>query len=87
MKEMIYTNEVYNLRKKIGVSQYRMSEDLGISRRALSKIENGEQNLSLAMAYRISAYFNCIVTEVFPLQAGNQLTSYATTTKKERIIG
>ena len=64
-----------------------MSEDLGISRRALSKIENGEQNLSLGMAYRISAYFNRIVTDVFPLQGGDQLASYTALAEKERSIG
>lgn len=29
-------------------------------------IENGEQNVSLDYAYRISAYFNLLVQEVFP---------------------
>jgi putative transcriptional regulator len=44
-----------------------MAEDLGVSRRTISKIENCDQNLSLEMAYRISAYFNLLIPEVFPL--------------------
>lgn len=67
MKDLIYSNNVYTLRKEYGISQDRMAADLEISRRSISKIENGEQNLSLEMAYRISAYFNCLIPEVFPL--------------------
>lgn len=40
-----------------------MAADLGISRRTISKVENGEQNLSLEMAYRIAAYFELMVQD------------------------
>ena len=43
-----------------------MAKDLGISRRAISKIEKGEQNPSLDMAYRIAAYYDNRVTRLFP---------------------
>lgn len=33
----------------------------------ISKIEKGDQNLSLEMAYRIAAYFEKLIPEVFPL--------------------
>ena len=74
MKDLIYSNNVYTLRKEYGISQDRMATDLEISRRSISKIENGEQNLSLEMAYRISAYFNRLIPEVFPLYEINGLT-------------
>lgn len=74
MKDLIYSNNVYTLRKEYGISQDRMAADLEISRRSISKIENGEQNLSLEMAYRISAYFNCLIPEVFPLYEIKALT-------------
>lgn len=67
MKDLIYTNNVYDLRKAGHISQDKMAADLGISRRSISKIENGEQNLSLEMAYRIAAYFEKMVQEVFPV--------------------
>ena len=41
-----------------------LAKDLGISRRAISKIEKGEQNPSLDMAYRIAAYYNLSVQDV-----------------------
>ena len=67
MKNLIYQNNVYELRRDRNISQERMASDLGISRRSISKIENGAQNLSLEMAYRIAAYFGKLIPEVFPL--------------------
>ncbi len=67
MKDLIYQNNVYDLRKEQKISQDKMAADLGISRRSISKIENGDQNLSLEMAYRIAAYFEKLIPEVFPL--------------------
>ena len=66
--DFIYTNNLYNLRKANHISQEKMANDLNISRRTIGKIENGEQNLSLEMAYRISAYFNLMVQDVFPVK-------------------
>ena len=68
MKDLIYSNNVFNLRKDRKISQDKMAADLGISRRTISKVENGEQNLSLEMAYRIAAYFELMVQDVFPVQ-------------------
>lgn len=67
MKDLIYSNNVLELRTKLGISQEKMTKDLDISRRSISKIENGEQNASLEMVYRISAYFKMLVPDVFPL--------------------
>lgn len=76
MRDLIYSNNVYTLRTGLGISQDKMAADLEISRRSISKIENGEQNPSLEMVYRISAYFNCLISEVFPLNEGVGLKGY-----------
>ena len=75
MKDLIYSNRVYELRKGHGISQDKMAADLDISRRTISKIENGEQNPSLDIVYRISAYFNLLIPEVFPLAKEIHLAS------------
>ncbi|ETP71164.1 putative transcriptional regulator [Lachnospiraceae bacterium JC7] len=67
MKELIYSNIIHDLRKDRKISQNKLAEDLGISRRTISMIENGEQNVSLDYAYRISAYLNLLVQDVFPV--------------------
>ena len=76
MKDLIYSNRVYELRKDHGISQDKMAADLDISRRTNSKIENGEQNPSLDIVYRISAYFNLLIPEVFPLAKEIHLASF-----------
>ena len=67
MRDLIYSNNVYALRTELGISQDKMAADLEISRRTISKIEQGEQNPSLEMGYRISAYCKRFIPDVFPL--------------------
>ena len=76
MRDLIYSNNVYALRTELGISQEKMAKDLEISRRSISKIENGEQNASLEMVYRISAYFKLLIPEVFPLCDKAQLRAH-----------
>ncbi len=76
MRDLIYSNNVYTLRTELGISQDKMAADLEISRRTISKIENGDQNPSLEMVYRISAYFNRLVPEVFPLNSNVKLRAH-----------
>lgn len=76
MRDLIYSNNVYTLRTELGISQDKMAADLEISRRSISKIENGDQNPSLEMVYRISAYFNRLVPEVFPLNSNVKLRAH-----------
>ncbi len=65
--DFIFSNRLYDIRSERKISQAKMSKDLGISRRSISRIENGEQNLSLEMAYRLAAYFKLSVEDVFPV--------------------
>lgn len=76
MRDLIYSNNVYSLRTELGISQDKMAADLEISRRTISKIENGDQNPSLEMVYRISAYFNRGISEVFPLNSNVNLRAH-----------
>lgn len=84
---MIYSNNVYELRKQFHISQNKLANDLDISRRSVSKIENGEQNLSLEMAYRIAAYFDMLLPEVFPLLAGEKLITLSETISSKNLEG
>ena len=66
MKKRCYSNIVYDLRVSNKISQDKLAADLGVCRRTISLIENNEQNLSLDLAYRISAYFQLGILDVFP---------------------
>ena len=83
MKDLIYKNNIFELRNAQQISQERMATDLGISRRSISKIENGDQNLSLEMAYRIAAYFKMMIPEVFPLLDGEKLPTLSETREQK----
>ncbi len=65
--DYIFSTNLYNIRIERDITQAKMAKDLGISRRAISKIEKGEQNPSLDMAYRIAVYYNLSVQDVFPV--------------------
>lgn len=65
--DYIFSTNLYDIRIERDITQAKMANDLGISRRAISKIEKGEQNPSLDMAYRIAAYYNLSVQYVFPV--------------------
>ena len=80
---LVYSNNVYELRKSFHISQEKMALDLDISRRSISKIENGEQNLSLDMAYRIAAYFGLLLPDVFPLLCPEKLITISDTTTND----
>ena len=80
---LVYSNNVYELRKSFHISQEKMAFDLDISRRSISKIENGEQNLSLDMAYRIATYFGLLLPDVFPLLCMEKLITISDTTAKD----
>ena len=75
-RDLIYRNRVYEYRTELGISQEKMAKDLDISRRSISKIECGEQNASLEMVYRICAYLDRMVPDVFPLNDTTHLPTY-----------
>lgn len=64
---MIYSNNVYNLRTDLHITQNEMANDFGISIKTVQRIESGKQNITLDMAYRIATYFRLLIPEVFPL--------------------
>lgn len=51
-------DKLRELRKKKGISQQDLANDLNISRESISKYENGEQEASYDTLRRLSKYFN-----------------------------
>ena len=66
MKKLYYSNNVQKLRTENRLSQNQLAREIGVCRRTISLIENNDQNVSLELAYRISAYFNLLIPDVFP---------------------
>lgn len=53
-------------RTALGINQEKMAKMIGVSRRTMTKIENGRQTLSLVIFFRIAALFE--VRPVYLLQ-------------------
>ncbi len=67
MKELSYYSNLYDLRKSHNLTQQALADELQIDRRTISLIENGQENPSLEIVYRIATYFEKLIPEVFPL--------------------
>ena len=84
MKDLVYSNNVFELRTAKDITQEDLAKEIGISRRTISKIEHDDQNISLDMACRIAAYFGLMVSDVFPMNQTN-ITVGTTAPQKEKV--
>ena len=58
-------NKIENIRKEQGILQDEMAKALGVSRQTISSLENGRDNPSIMLAYKIAKYFGMTIEEVF----------------------
>ena len=61
-------NHIREIRKKKGITQLKMAEDLQITRQTVISIEKNKYNPSLELALKIIKYFNVPIEEVFYLE-------------------
>ncbi|WP_077617331.1 helix-turn-helix transcriptional regulator [Bacillus sinesaloumensis] len=61
-------NRVSEFRKKLGFSQDRLADRLGVSRQTIISIEKGKYNPSLPLAMIIAELFDTSVENVFILE-------------------
>ena len=58
-------NKIENIRKEQGILQDEMAKALGVSRQTISSLENGRQNPSIMLAYKIAKYFGMTIEDIF----------------------
>lgn len=61
-------NRVREHRKKLGVTQHQMAEDLQVTRQTINAIETNKYNPSLELALKIIEYFNVPIEDIFYLE-------------------
>lgn len=71
MKELI-TNQVFELRTKIGVTQEGLAESVGVSRQTIIAIEKGNYTPSVILAIKIGLFFKIPVEKIFKISYGKQ---------------
>lgn len=64
MKESI-SNQVYELRNKVGVTQEELAEVVGVTRQTIIAIEKGNYVPSVLLALKITKFFRKQLEEVF----------------------
>lgn len=60
-------NRLEEIRKEKGLNQQELAEILQVSRQTISSLENGRYNPSLILAFKIAAYFNLRIEDIFYL--------------------
>lgn len=58
-------NRVHESRQRLGWSQQRLADELGVSRQTVISIERGRFDPSLPLAFRIAGVFNSTIEELF----------------------
>ncbi|NMD38689.1 MAG: helix-turn-helix transcriptional regulator [Christensenellaceae bacterium] len=58
-------NRLEELRKKHGINQEKLANDLGVSRQTIGSLENGRYNPSIVLAFKIARYFGVNIEDVF----------------------
>lgn len=58
-------NRIEELRKKSGLKQEDLADQLQVSRQTISSLENGRYNPSITLAFRIARMFNMSIEDIF----------------------
>lgn len=58
-------NNIKVLRAIKGITQEDLAKALGVSRQTINAIEKGKYNPSLDLAFKISAYFETTIEDIF----------------------
>ena len=58
-------NKIEAIRKERGIRQDEFAKCMGVSRQTISSLENGRDNPSITLAYKIAKCFGLSIEEVF----------------------
>lgn len=58
-------SEIATYREREGLSQGELAEAVGVSRQTINAIERDRYDPSLNLAFKLAAYFNCQIEDLF----------------------
>lgn len=58
-------NEVREHREEEGLSQAELANEVGVTRQTINSIERGRYDPSLELAFKLAAYFDCRIEDLF----------------------
>ena len=71
MRENILSEQIYTLRKRMGLTQEAVAEKLKITPQSISRWENGQSRPDVDMLPKIAAFFDVSVDALFGYRADN----------------
>lgn len=86
MKKNILSEQIYTLRKRMGLTQEAVAEKLEITPQSISRWENGQSRPDVDMLPKIAAFFDVSIDALFGYRADNiRVASYEKNYKKHEI--
>lgn len=77
MRENILSDQIYTLRKRMGLTQEAVAEKIGITPQSISRWENGQSRPDVDMLPKIAAFFDVSIDALFGYRADNlRVTGY-----------
>ena len=65
-------NDLPRRREETGLSQGELAEAVGVTRQTINAIERDRYDPSLELAFKLAAYFECPIEDIFqPKEADN----------------
>lgn len=80
-------NRISELRKKLGLTQTRLGEEIGVSQQTISKYENVDENISGDMLLALSKFFKVPVDYILRKMKRNSRESRIIKEKLWNCIG
>lgn len=65
-------NDLSTLRAANDMSQGDLAEAVGVTRQTINSIERERYNPSLELAFKLAAYFDCRIEDIFHYQADTE---------------
>ena len=58
-------NRLAEYRKKYGIKQEELADQLEVSRQTIGSLENGRYNPSIILAFKLARFFNARIEDIF----------------------
>ncbi|MNH88532.1 HTH-type transcriptional regulator PuuR [compost metagenome] len=58
-------NRLEEIRKRQGIKQEELADQLEVSRQTISSLEKGRYNPSILLAFKIARFFNMSIEDIF----------------------
>lgn len=72
MKQQIIGQRIRNIREKYGLSQEEVEKSLGLSQKAMTRIETGQRDVSSLELAQLSELLYCSILDFFPEKGGEE---------------